>query len=107
MTNKEIRKEIRNAMVKKGDRSLYNQARLAKAVLLFDPEYGDLDYSMTRCGYIDYDSFLTALQQMANVLKVSIWQAAKIVKVARDLAVDEDNYQFHMPATREVIEALK
>ena len=105
MTNKEIRKEIRMAMVKKGDRSLYNQARLAKQVLLFDPEYGDL--SNTRPGYIDYESFLTALKQMANILNSNIWEAAKVVKIARDLAVDEENFQFHMPSTREVIEALK
>ena len=105
MTNKEIRKVVRNAMVEKGDRSLYNKARLSKAVLLFDPEYGDL--SMTVYGAIDYNSFLTALQQMANILNVSIWEAAKVVKVTRDLAVDEENFQFHMPSTKEVIEALK
>ena len=105
MKNKEIRQVVRSAMVSKGNRSLYNQARLAKQVLLYDPEYGDL--SNTKPGYIDYDSFLTALQQMANVMKVSIWEAAKAVKVARDLAVDEDNCHFSMPPTREVIEALK
>ena len=105
MTNKEIRKVVREGMVRKGDRSLYNQARLSKQVLLFDPEYGDL--SNTRPGYIDYESFLTALKQMANILNSNIWQAAAIVKVARDLAVDEENCHFSMPPTREVIEALK
>ena len=105
MTNKEIRKIVREGMVKKGDRSLYSQARLAKQVLLFDPEYGDL--SLTTYGSIDYNSFLTAMQQMGNILGIGIWDVAKIVKVARELAVDEENFQFHMPSTKEVIEALK
>ena len=78
---------------------------LVKQVLLFDPEYGDL--SNTTYGNIDYRSFLVALQAMANVMNVSIWKAASIVKVARDLAVDEESFQFFMPSTKEVIEALK
>lgn len=105
MTNKEIRMIVRQAMVRKGDRSLYSQARLAKQVLLFDPEYGEL--SLTKYGSVDYNSFLMAMQQMGNILGIGIWEVAKIVKVARDLAVNEDNFQFHMPSTKEAIEALK
>lgn len=104
-TTKQIRRVVREGMVKKGDRSKYSQARLAKKVLLFDPEYGDL--SNTTYGNIDYRSFLVALQAMANILNVNIWEAASIVKVARDLAIDEENFQFFMPSTKEVIEALK
>lgn len=102
---KEIRMVVRRGMVKKGDRSNYSKARLAKMVLLYDPEYGEL--SNTTYGNIDYDSFLIALQAMSNCLKISIWESAKIVKKVRDIAVDEDNFKFFMPSTREVIEALK
>lgn len=103
---KEIRKIVREGLFKGADRnSLYVKARLIKQVLLFDPEYGDL--SGTAYDHIDYDSFLIALQAMSNALKINIWQAAELVKPIRDLAVDEENFQFHMPATKEVIEALK
>ena len=104
-TAKEIRKIVREGMIKKGDRSLYNRARLSKQVLLFDPEYGDL--SGTEYGKIDYTSFLTALQAMSNVLSVSIWDAARDVKLIREIAVDQDNFQFFMPSTKKAIEALK
>lgn len=104
-TAKEIRRVVREGMTKKGDRSLYNQARLAKKVLLFDPEYGEM--SGTVYGKIDYVSFLTAMQAMANILNMNIWQVAAIVYEARYLAVDTENFQFHMPSTKAVIEALK
>lgn len=105
LTAKEIRKEVRKG-IRRNDRfGIYTKACLAKQVLLFDPEYGDL--SNTTYGSIDYNSFLVALQAMANALKINIWKAAEIVKVARDISVDEENYQFHMPPTKEVIEALK
>lgn len=103
---KEIRTIVRKGMVTKGDRSLYSKARLAKQVLLFDPEYGELSGTWSYQN-IDCESFLIALQAMANVMNVSIWKAAEVVKVARDLAVDEDNCHFSMPSTKEVIEALK
>ena len=102
---KQVRKVVREGIVRKDRFGVYSQARLAKQVLLFDPEYGDL--CGTKPGFIDYNSFLIALQAMANALKVNIWEAARITKVARDMAVDEDNFQFHMPSTKEVIEALK
>lgn len=108
MTNKEIRKMVRMAMVRKGDNSLYSQARLAKKVLEFDPIYGDL--SMTTYSNIDYNSFLTALQQMSNILNIPIWESAKIVKTIRNISLWYDEYEdehFSMPPTKEAIEALK
>lgn len=102
---KQVRKVVREGIVRKDRFGVYSQARLAKQVLLFDPKYGDL--CGTKPGFIDYNSFLIALQAMANALKVNIWEAARITKVARDMAVDEENCHFSMPPTREVIEALK
>ena len=63
--------------------------------------------SGTVYGKIDYVSFLTAMQAMANILNMNIWQVAAIVYEARYLAVDTENFQFHMPSTKAVIEALK
>ena len=105
-TAKEIRKIVREGIVRRDRFGVYSQARLAKQVLLFDPEYGELS-GTTSYQNIDCNGFLIALQAMANALKVNIWEAARITKVARDIAVDEENCHFNMPPTREVIEALK
>lgn len=99
---KEIRKVVREGLLKGYDKKdKYIIARCSKQVLLFDPEYGIYG------DYMDFATFNTALQAMANACKMNFWEAAKSVKAVREIAVDQDYFQFHMPSTKAAIEALK
>ena len=101
-TAKEIRRVVREGLLKDVDRnSNYIKARLAKQVLLFDPEYGIYGE------YMDLATFNTAIQAMANACKISFWEACRIVKIVRNIAIDIEDGKFNMPSTKEVIEALK
>lgn len=102
LNSKEIRKVVREGLLKGYDKKdKYIIARCSKQVLLFDPEYGIYG------DYMDFATFNTALQAMANACKISFWETCRIVKIVRNMAIDVEDWKFNMPSTKEVIEALK
>lgn len=100
LNSKEIRKVVREG-IRNDSKGIYTKACVAKQVLLFDPEYGIYG------DYMDFATFNTALQAMANACKISFLEACRIVKIVRNIAIDVENWKFNMPSTKEVIKALE
>ena len=105
-----LRKGIRFNL-NKGDKGLYKIAKLAKACMEYEPEYGvDLVWNFSSNCWIEcskVDVFNTACQVVANMLHTTPSTIKTLVLVVKDLGLDDENEQFYMPSTKAIINHLK
>ena len=114
VNNKELTRELRKNIrlnLNKGDKGLYKIAKLAKACMEYEPEYGvDLVWNFSSNCWIEcskVDVFNTACQVVANMLHTNINSVKFLVLIVKDLGLDDENHQFYTPSTKAVINRLK